>query len=68
MHLEMATNRLRMFVKAEKFNVLLFFFFFFFFFFCVCVCVYVFFFFFFFFFFIYIYLMSPVSDLTCLST
>ena len=63
MHLEMSTNRLRMFVKAEKFNVLLFFFFFFFFL-CVCVCVYVFFFFFFF----YIYLMSPVSDLTCLST
>ena len=53
MHLEMLTNRLKMFVKAEKFNVLLFFFFFF-----VCVCVYVF----------YIYLMSPVSDLTCLST
>ena len=44
-----------MFVKAEKFNVLLFFFFFFV---CVCVCVYV----------LYIYLMSPVSDLTCLST
>ena len=58
MHLEMLTNRLKMFVKAEKFNVLLFFFFFFFFFLCVCVCVYVF----------YIYLMSPVSDLTCLST
>ena len=61
MHLEMSTNRLRMFVKAEKFNVLLFFFFFFFFLcvcVCVCVCVYVF----------YIYLMSPVSDLTCLST
>ena len=57
MHLEMLTNGLRMFVKAEKFNVLLFFFFFFFFV-CVCVCVYVF----------YIYLMSPVSDLTCLST
>ena len=66
MHLEMSTNRLRMFVKAEKFNVLLFFFFFFFF---VCVCVYVrVCFFFFFFFFFYIYLMSPVSDLTCLST
>ena len=60
MHLEMSTNRLRMFVKAEKFNVLLFFFFFFFFFFvCVCVCACMFF---------YIYLMSPVSDLTCLST
>ena len=57
MHLEMLTNRLKMFVKAEKFNVLLFFFFFFFFFFG-CVCVYVF----------YIYLMSPVSDLTCLFT
>ena len=56
MHLEMLTNRLKMFVKAEKFNVLLFFFFFFCV--CVCVCVYVF----------YIYLMSPVSDLTCLST
>ena len=56
MHLEMATNRLRMFVKAEKFNVLLFFFFL-----CVCVCACMFFFF-------YIYLMSPVSDLTCLST
>ena len=61
MHLEMSTNRLRMFVKAEKFNVLLFFFFFL----CVCVCVCVcvcacmFF---------YIYLMPPVSDLTCLST
>ena len=65
MHLEMSTNRLRMFVKAEKFNVLLsFFFFFFFFFLCVCVCACMFFFFFFF----YIYLMSPVSDLTCLST
>ena len=62
MHLEMSTNRLRMFVKAEKFNVLLFFFFFFFV--CVCACM----FFFFFFFFLYIYLMSPVSDLTCLST
>ena len=60
MHLEMSTNRLRMFVKAEKFNVLLFFFFFFFFFLCVCVCVCVYVF--------YIYLMSPVSDLTCLST
>ena len=56
MHLEMSTNRLRMFVKAEKFNVLLFFFFFFV---CVCVCACMFF---------YIYLMSPVSDLTCLST
>ena len=56
MHLEMATNRLRMFVKAEKFNVLLSFFFFFL---CVCVCACMFF---------YIYLMSPVSDLTCLST
>ena len=55
MHLEMLTNRLKMFVKAEKFNVLFFFFFFF-----VCVCVRVCFF--------YIYLMSPVSDLTCLST
>ena len=64
MHLEMSTNRLRMFVKAEKFNVLLFFFFFFFFFFFVCVCACMF----FFFFFLYIYLMSPVSDLTCLST
>ena len=53
MHLEMLTNRLKMFMKAEKFNVLLFFFFFFFF-----VCMYV----------LYIYLMSPVSDLTCLST
>ena len=52
MHLEMLTNRLKMFVKAEKFNVLLFFFFV-----CVCVCM-----------FFYIYLMSPVSDLTCLST
>ena len=36
MHLEMLTNRLKMFVKAEKFNVLFFSFFF--------VCVYVFFF------------------------
>ena len=51
MHLEMLTNWLKMFVKAEEFNVLFFFV-------CVCVCVYVF----------YIYLMSPVSDLTCLST
>ena len=54
MHLEVLTNRLKMFVKAEKFNVLFFFFCV-----CVCVCVRVSF---------YIYLMSPVSDLTCLST